>query len=171
MHKSIISKYHQRFKTTEQKFWEKVDKESPSGCWNWTAGKNSNGYGQFGVNGKMEKAHRVSWEMHNGDIPEHDSYHGMCVLHSCDNPACVNPRHLFLGTQTENMADMDKKNRRDKTTRAFGINHGRAKLNHTQVRVIRTYYPALTQQALADCFGVGLTTIHSIVTRQTWQHI
>ena len=88
------------------RFWEKVYK---SACWNWTGSLNEKGYGLFrigGRKGKAEKAHRVSWEMFNGPIPEN-----LHVLHLCDNRKCVNPEHLFLGTHQDNMKDMMTKGR------------------------------------------------------------
>jgi hypothetical protein len=75
--------------------------QKTSGCWLWTASLTSTGYGQMMVHGKKQKAHRVSWEIHHGPIPD-----GMCVCHACHNPRCVKPEHLYLGTQSDNVADM-----------------------------------------------------------------
>lgn len=87
------------------RFWEKVRKTD--GCWEWLAYTCKFGYGRIGgVRGQVLDAHRVSWELHNGPIPE-----GICVLHHCDNPPCTNPDHLFLGTLSDNLADMYAKGR------------------------------------------------------------
>lgn len=97
-------------------FWDCVAKTEL--CWIWTASKNSDGYGGLKLDGKSKKAHRVSWEMHNGPIPP-----GMHVLHRCDNPPCVRPDHLFLGTHKKNMEDRELKKR-----------HGFAFYNQTHCR-------------------------------------
>ena len=85
-----------------------VDKSS--GCWVWQGYLNADNYGNIKVAGIMKKVHRVSWEVFNGPIPE-----GICVCHTCDNPPCVNPEHLFLGTRLDNMKDQQKKGRHDNT--------------------------------------------------------
>jgi hypothetical protein len=89
----------------EDRFFSKVQKTET--CWIWTAYKNKKGYGQINSDGyNMKKAHRVSYEMHNGNIPD-----GLIVCHSCDNPSCVNPQHLWLGTDLQNAQDRDTKGR------------------------------------------------------------
>jgi hypothetical protein len=93
-------------KSVEERFWSKVNIPSLYACWEWTASKQRRGYGRFKLNSKPEKAHRIAWSLVNGKIPE-----GMCILHKCDNPPCVNPLHLFLGTHADNMKDMRQKNR------------------------------------------------------------
>jgi hypothetical protein len=94
-------------KNTEKDFWERVDKDtSPTGCWLWTGGKN-HGYGRISFNGKNFLAPRIAWEFTNGPIPD-----GLDVLHRCDNPPCVRPDHLFLGTLKDNYDDMVQKGRK-----------------------------------------------------------
>ena len=117
--------------TTEDKFWARVEK-GPD-CWQWLGAISTWGYGFFRVDGKTRHAHRVSWEMHNGPIPE-----GLWVLHHCDNPPCVNPDHLFLGTAKTNVADMIAKGRRGHMRpRLRGEQHHAAKLSDAQVDEIR----------------------------------
>lgn len=90
--------------TPEQRFWPKVEKSD--GCWLWTSSTSGRGYGAFWANGGRIRAHRFSWELHNGSIPA-----GLWVLHHCDTPACVRPEHLFLGDRRANMLDAAKKGR------------------------------------------------------------
>ena len=93
-------------KSIPQRFEEKYEPEPNSGCWLWTASTDTVGYGHMWVGGKLKQANRISWELYIGPIPE-DKY----VLHKCDVRSCVNPYHLFLGTQRENVEDMHKKGR------------------------------------------------------------
>lgn len=108
-------------------------------------------------------AHRLSWELHFGPIPS-----GMHVLHKCDNPPCVNPKHLFLGAHVDNYIDMRKKNRHVK-----GEKFPHAKLTEHAVRTIRDRYEKgdITQKKLADVFGVSISQINGVVNRNTWRHI
>jgi hypothetical protein len=106
-------------KTPEERFWSKIDKISNSnGCWEWTGSK-SRGYGQLQLNKKMISAHRYSYEIHNLPIPN-----GLNVCHHCDNRACVNPAHLFLGTQKDNMRDKVSKGRHAKFLKSTPKNKG-----------------------------------------------
>ena len=145
----------------EQRFWMKVDKREPDECWEWLAGTTGEWYGVFnrGDSPRVEAAHRFSWEIHNGPIPK-----GMCVLHHCDNPICVNPRHLFLGTQTDNNHDRDQKERQARGARA-----GSSKLTKKKVcRVRRLLKEGWSQSKIARLMGVSQVTIHSIDAGKTW---
>lgn len=150
-------------KSLEERFWGKVEKSA--GCWIWTATKNRQGYGRIRSSGKTARAHRISWELANGPIPD-----GMDILHRCDNPACVNPAHLFLGTDDDNMRDKENKGRGN---HAVGMVHGRSKLTADQVREIRRLYSTgqYLQRELGKRFGVHQTTIGYICRRESWAHI
>lgn len=124
-------------------------------CWNWTAKKCRFGYGHFYVDNRTILAHRFSWELHNGQIPA-----GMNVCHKCDNPSCVNPDHLFLGTDQENVDDMINK-KRSKL-------NGRPKtLSIEQILEIRKLYDGdgISQNKIAEIFKVSQKTISDIVRK------
>lgn len=144
-----------------ERFWAKVDKTSGP-CWIWTARINYGGYGQFRTTGRLtEYAHRVSWKLHGGPIPA-----GMDVLHRCDRPACVNPGHLFLGTDADNVSDRNAKGRQARGERA-----GRSKLKSAQVAEIKSIRIAtgMSMRKLASLFGVSHTTIEQILDGQIWK--
>lgn len=139
-------------------------------CWIWEGSRTRRGYGQFGLNGKCVSAHRFAWIINYGAIPN-----GLGVLHRCDVPPCVNPEHLFVGTQADNMRDMRAKGRqRSGTTGLFarhvgikrGPNHYRTKLTAEDISVIkRRYSNGELQREIATDFGVQQSTI-SIVLRR-----
>ncbi len=167
----------------ESHFWSKVDKKAPEDCWNWTAYRNQCGYGVIGVGGKTTAlAHRVAHAFHQNQISSNPAD---CVLHKCDNPACCNPNHLFVGTQRQNAFDRESKGRGnhngpnrfwhkkhpEKVRR--GENIGSAKLNNESVVKIRSMYSTgqWRQIDLAKLFGVNQTIISDVVIRRTWRHI
>lgn len=147
----------------EARFWAKVDKV-PSGCWEWTGyvtPEPDGGYGQFGISsGNMVRAHRVAWIIERGPLGK-----GQCVCHRCDNRRCVNPDHLFIGTQADNTKDRCVKGRS-----AAGSRHGKTKLHEDDVVMIRSMRRAgATRRELADAFGVGWSCIKGIETGRTWK--
>jgi ribosome-binding protein aMBF1 (putative translation factor) len=112
--------------------------------------------------GHIETAHRISWQLHNGPIPP-----GMFVCHRCDNPPCVNPDHLFLGTHADNLRDASRKGRM-----RLGANNINAKLSEDTVRIIRALSASgLSQNTLSKQFGVAQVTIHKIIHRQLWKSV
>jgi len=146
----------------EKRFWMRVEKHE--GCWRWTGMLSWNGYGRFMLTEsgrRREAAHRVSWRIHYGNIPS-----GMSVLHRCDNPCCVNPAHLFLGTAADNAADKVAKGRQ-----ARRASHGRTKLSEADVAKIRWYLERGldTQVAIGRLFGVSNQVIYGIKHGKTWK--
>lgn len=132
-------------------------------CVEWTACRDSDGYGLVRVDGKTRKAHRRAWEIVKGPIPP-----GMLVCHRCDNPPCFNVEHLFLGTQKENMADMDKKGRRVLGDRALEKNPS-SKLTATTAHEIRTAYMLGARVGeLGRLFGVLSSSVSEIVRGKNW---
>lgn len=95
-----------------KRFWDKVKIGSKTDCWEWIAHRNKDGYGRLRINNKDYTAHRVSWEIHNGPLPKWTGFdNGLCIMHKCDNPSCVNPNHLSAGTNIENQRDSSAKGR------------------------------------------------------------
>ena len=148
------------------RFWSKVQKLSQAngGCWIWTAGENSDGYGAFKAMQKMHHAHLYSWQLTHGPIKSDLA----CVCHTCDNRRCVNPNHLFLGDNNDNVQDMVSKGRH-----AHGITNGMAKFSVDQVKEIRQLYATgnYTLRQLASRFDVDPMTVSAIVHRRTWKHV
>jgi hypothetical protein len=138
----------------------KVSITPKTDCWVWTAAKDQKGYGHFGVGrSTSRKAHRVSFEMFCEEIPQ-----GSIVCHRCDNPSCVNPDHLFIGTQADNAQDRDAKGRQ-----AFGERSGRAKLTASDIPKIRM--SNLSERAIARQMGVSRPTISAVLRGETWRHV
>lgn len=141
----------------ERAFWAKVN--ITDGCWLWTATTNNKGYGNFKFNKKYVGAHRASWMIHNGPIPK-----GKFVLHTCDNPPCVNPDHLFIGTNEDNLKDMAKKGR---STR--GEKNVNAVL--TEERVIAIRADIRTQDAIAAAYNISQRQVSRIKRKLNWAHV
>lgn len=147
---------------TAEDFWRFV--AIGDGCWTWTGTRTSRGYGQFGFQGEAHRAHRFSFVLHFGSLPD-----GLDVLHKCDNGLCVRPDHLFAGTHADNMADKAQKGR---AARQYGEAHGRARLTSSQVIAIRdAYAKGVNQYQLAAAYGIAQRTVSAIIRRKAWPHI
>ena len=162
-------------KTPLERFEEKFTPDPNTGCWLWTACLLTSGYGSFWDGKKSCRAHRFSWENHNGPLPD-----GLFVLHKCDQPLCVRPAHLFLGTHADNVADRNTKGRQ-----ASGDRHGRytkpestvrggahhkAKVTEKDILAIRAA-TGQTQKQLAARYSVDRTQISNILRRKSWEHV
>jgi hypothetical protein len=154
-----VSETHHRSLTNTEKFLLAVHKSGE--CWLWMGATNDLGYGATKHNGNTWYAHRVSYTLFFGDIPN-----GMQVLHRCDTPSCVRPSHLFMGDQKANMSDMDSKGRRRSLG---GDDNPNSKLTWAQVDEIRTRYVPGSGKLLAKEFGVRQTTISKIIRRESWR--
>lgn len=147
--------------TKDDAFWRNASSGSPDQCWIWQGCIDARKYGRVVVQGKLFMAHRLSFELHNGEIPR-----GMCVCHTCDNPSCVNPLHLFLGTNADNTADKVRKGRQ-----AAGESHSNAKLTWDDVHKIRSLYRTgqYRRKDLAEQFSISLASIKKIVGGEHWR--
>jgi hypothetical protein len=167
------------------RFWTKVDKSGANGCWIWTAARSSHGYGKIGgPSRRILKAHRVAWELVHGSIPE-----GFLVCHHCDNPPCVNPDHLYLGTHKDNSRDMVVRGRakRYQGPPPTGDRHGSRTMPHRVARGSRNGFSKLTERdaqwvwalralgyqyaEIAAVFGVSTATVSRILRRKNWTHV
>lgn len=150
--------YKRKPRPISPRFFKKVFKQEGDGCWIWNGSIEKSGYGRFRFNGKPFLAHRASWEIHNGPIPKGEGYHGTCVCHKCDNKICVNPSHLFLGSQSDNMRDLLSK----------GMNpHSR--LKPEQVIEIRS--SNYSSEILSKNYGVNKLQIQRIKRGIRWKFI
>lgn len=154
-----VSRRNPRVLLVSERFWGKVDKGSD--CWEWQAYRNPAGYGLFRFDGRDQRAQRVAWQLTNGSIPE-----GMFVCHHCDNPACVRPSHLFLGSPLENSRDCVRKGRQ-----ARGTRNSQSKLSERDVFEIRRLATEtdLLQREIAGRFGVTQCHVSEIISYKTWQ--
>lgn len=146
----------------EERFWSKVERRTARECWPWIASRFHFGHGQVGIGGKHTTAHRIAWELTNGAIPD-----GLCVLHSCDNPPCCNPRHLFLGTRGDNA--QDRKNKRRTPTGEKNIN---AKLTETEVRAM--FVMERAGYSISEIAAIVQTTysnVQNILDGRRWSHL
>lgn len=149
----------------EQRFWPKVEIKSDSECWIWVGAKSSKGYGFIGAGGaggKMVLAHRLSYQMFYGPIPN-----GAMILHECDNPSCVNPRHLRHGSGSENIKEAFDKGRKFNPVN-FGEANPKSKITLEQAKFIKAN-PQLGHKQIADMFGVSPNCIRGVRIGRTWK--
>lgn len=160
-----------------ERFWDYVPFASEYDCWEWQGGRKDTGYGMFHPypgSTRTAMVHRLSWELHYGPIPL-----GLLVCHSCDNPPCLNPNHLFLGTVRDNVRDMISKGRGAQLVHPKGWMGGgrgtalpQSKLNPDLVRTIRARNASgESQSAIARSLGLGQPTISDIIRGVTWKHV
>ena len=160
-------------KGTVNRFWEKVDKNGPihsilgTSCWMWTSGLRDSGYGNFWTGTDFIAAHRFSYELHVGPIPD-----GLYVCHHCDNRPCCNPEHLFVGTHQDNMTDMVVKGRHYAGNHFLGETNPSAKLTEADVLCIRELaQEGAPRKQIAAAFGVSVGMVEQITSRRAWKHI
>ncbi len=162
-HGDVHASIRRRFagKSAEERFW--LNTKRGRGCWEWTGGKISTGYGLIHVEGVGILAHRFSYALKHGPIPA-----GLSVLHRCDNCVCVKPAHLFTGTQLDNVTDMHAKGR-DRKRGLPGTTNHQAKIDEATVRAIRG--SAARQVDLAARYGISQSAVSAIRNRLIWAHI
>lgn len=159
------------------RFQEKYSIDQTTGCWNWAGATDTNGYGALSVDGRCRKAHRVAYELFMHPIPDGSGHHGTCVCHRCDNPRCVNPGHLFLGSVGDNNRDMHAKGRGNRGlpigyshagwNMRRGENHPSARLKQNDVTCIRSSSESLS--VLAARYGVSKTMVSRIKRNKAWK--
>ena len=150
------------YKSDKDRIFNNINSMTDNGCWEWMGTKLRGGYGGLSVRGKTWQAHRFSYVVFIGEIPD-----GMLVCHACDNPSCVNPNHLFLGTHKTNAEDRVKKKRS-----SVGESFPKSKLKEQEILEIRRYASlGVTRRTLAKMFRVGSTCITYVVNKRTWRHI
>lgn len=151
----------------------RVEFDTNGGCWLWPGAPNASGYGGYSLHGKTQLAHRVSYAAFKGPIPKGtgDRF-GLVVMHKCDTPACVNPEHLLVGTQRENIDDRHKKGRSRSDGSRQGVSHHMAKLNESTVLEVRRRVAMGDQQCVVAMeFGLSPVHVSMIVRRRIWRHI
>lgn len=148
----------------KQKFYSNIRINPETGCWEWAGLRDKKGYGIFKALGFTHRANRFSWLLHKGEFPNE-----LYVCHKCDNPPCVNPDHLFLGTQKDNMQDMVRKGR---NADSKGIKNPRASLYDDAIIQIRKLWDlGESVKEIAIHFCVPKSTVQKIISNETWTHL
>jgi len=151
------------YRTRLQYFESLIKINNDTGCHEWV-GPKKEGYGWFSIDGNLKSAHRISFEIHKGPIPEKIN-----VCHSCDNPSCVNPEHLWLGTQFDNVNDMMSKKRGNK---ASGESHHKAKITEDDVRLIRSLLSeGISMRHIQHKLNISYRIIQRVCSGQSWSHV
>lgn len=150
------------------RFWRYVDRPvaPESACWTWTGSRTRKGYGRFSANRKNVFPHRFSYALHMGGLPP-----GMCVLHRCDNPACVRPDHLFLGTRADNNADCKAKGRYRPLKGGWHDANKRPLTDDQVIQIRRLHREGFTYRQLGSMFPVSESSIGRLVRRVSYTHI
>jgi len=146
-----------------QRFWKRVEKAGPDDCWPWQGARNKDGYGMVSVSCTCYQAHRVAYELTCGPVGR---TYKVCILHTCDNPPCCNPAHLFRGTRKDNIADMTQKGR---LASFEGAVNGRAVL--TEKDVLDIFNSSESNVDLGEAYDVAPTTISAIRNQRNWKHL
>lgn len=181
---SLCSAHYNRLRTTgttddgpraraslDIRLWRSVERNGPDECWPWKAKRKIKGYGILSRAGRGSGAilaHRAAWELTNGPIPDGAGHHGTVVRHKCDNRLCCNPAHLEIGTQGQNVADMDAKGRRVTVTKR-GSDHHNSRFTDADIRYIRR--SSASNADLGREFKCARQVIGNIRNRKSWKHI
>jgi hypothetical protein len=161
--RAYYARRHLRYRLPDpEQFWSRITRSE--GCWEWPGTRNPKGYGYVSGGFYRMFAHRAAWELAFGPIPK-----DLCVLHRCDNPPCVRPDHLWLGTIADNNADMAAKGRASRKPRQFGEQHHAALITAADVHHIRE--SSARGIDLAMQFGISPSTISAIRHRRKWRHL
>lgn len=140
------------------KYWSKVDIKSKDDCWEWLAGINADGYGNFYCDYKTYSASRLSWIFTNGPIPE-----GKLCLHKCDNRKCVNPNHLYIGTHSDNNSDREWRNP--------GTSGRQSSIGASGIRTVQKLFKqGYSQKSISECFGLSTGQIHRLCRGTSGKH-
>ena len=153
-----------KYERAVERFWSKVEVSDADACWWWTASR-AEGYGRVRFNGKSRPAHRIAWELYHGrTIPD-----GLLALHSCDQPACVNPNHIYPGTHKDNANDTTERGR---WNHKRGEDHATSKLTNDDVlSIVARFDTGESGRAIAAGYDIGFSVVHNIMTGTTWAHL
>ena len=154
--------------TFEERFWANVDRTTPDRCWPWRRSRKADSeYGQVRQGDRVRRAHVVAWELTNGPVPD-----GLNVLHSCDNPPCCNPAHLFIGTNADNVADREEKGRGNHSAHWRPGHTPMAKLDPERVRRVRALSAnGLSQRVVANEVGISQSQVSRILGGKYWAYV